>query len=433
MRKLQKQLGLFICILVLTVGQRVQGQVNSDSAYVHAQDSTEFQPVRSDTALRILNLNPYFTLHVDSTLQYQFEINKNAEGKKYFWFLRNSPVGLKINKDNGTLSFKAEKSFFLSGKLKYDEEYKVQIGVQNQRYPEERIDTFFTLVFYNTEILPSKVKPSVNSMLFVEEGDTVNFKVLCETGSFPIEHITFLSNIPLKNYTLVKQCDDDFIWPVPFDFIRENEKEKEKTVVLSFIGTNRFQTKDTATVKIIVRDAINYPMALEEYNHVRRNINNYILQLKYTFLQMDKKLKRTRNTRTTFELSAAGTALGGTVFSSLSTPDQKTAGKILPGVGVAMVPVKETVAPNKTAEQNSATTVRNTIKRLEYLLQNNALVGDRDVDIAAKTQKMRDELRSIQTQMVDVPLEVTSEMSEEELNDYFNSPKVNKKYRMKKK
>ena len=46
-----------------------------------------------DTVLRIRNLNPYFTLHVDSTLNYKLEINKDAS--KYFWFLKNSPIGLK--------------------------------------------------------------------------------------------------------------------------------------------------------------------------------------------------------------------------------------------------------------------------------------------------------------------------------------------------
>src|SRR5688572_15416379 len=55
-------------------------------------------PVPTDTVLRIKNLNPFFTLHVDSTLQYNLEINKEESG--YYWFLRNSPVGLRINKDN---------------------------------------------------------------------------------------------------------------------------------------------------------------------------------------------------------------------------------------------------------------------------------------------------------------------------------------------
>jgi hypothetical protein len=47
-----------------------------------------------DSTLRIRNLNPYFTLHVDSTLSYQLEINRDPN--KYFFFMKNAPVGLKI-------------------------------------------------------------------------------------------------------------------------------------------------------------------------------------------------------------------------------------------------------------------------------------------------------------------------------------------------
>src|SRR6188768_1782349 len=63
--------------------------------------------------------------YADSALR----INKNQAD--YYWYLKNSPVGLKIDKDNGVLTFKAEKSYFLSGRLKYDYEYKVNIGIQN--------------------------------------------------------------------------------------------------------------------------------------------------------------------------------------------------------------------------------------------------------------------------------------------------------------
>src|ERR1700761_3512808 len=113
-----------------------------------------------DTALRIRNLNPYFTLHVDSTLSYQLMINRDPI--RYFWYLKNAPVGLRV-KENGLLSFRADKSYFLSGKLKYDNEYKVRIGVQNLNDPKDRIDTNFTIVFFTTEIIPSHVKPTVSS------------------------------------------------------------------------------------------------------------------------------------------------------------------------------------------------------------------------------------------------------------------------------
>src|SRR5215469_3699305 len=108
-----------------------------------------------DSALRIKNLNPYFTLHVDSTLSYQFEINR--EPGKYFFLLENAPVGLKI-RENGQLFFRADKSYFLSGKLKYDHEYKVKLAVQNLNDPRDRTDTSFTIVFFTTEIIPSHVK-----------------------------------------------------------------------------------------------------------------------------------------------------------------------------------------------------------------------------------------------------------------------------------
>ncbi len=133
---------------------------------------------------------------MDSTLSYQLEINQDPS--HYYWFLRNSPLGLKINKDNGLLTFKADKSYFLSGKLKYDYPYKVSVGVQNLQKPADRVDTSFTILFFTTEIAPSRLKPSVNSVVFVDEGDTVSFRIECEEGSFPVESIGFFSNLPIK-------------------------------------------------------------------------------------------------------------------------------------------------------------------------------------------------------------------------------------------
>ena len=152
-------------------------------------------PAYNDTLLRIINLNPFITLAVDSSLNYKPEVNKSSG--KYFWYLRNSPVGMKINRDNGNLYFKADKSYFLSGKLKYDYHYKVMLGVNNT-ITNEKADTSFTIIFYNTEIIPSRVKPSVNSVVYVDEGDTLSFKVQCEEGSFPVENITFYSSVPIK-------------------------------------------------------------------------------------------------------------------------------------------------------------------------------------------------------------------------------------------
>ncbi len=383
---------------------------------------------KEDTVLRIKNFTPYFTLHVDSTLEYHFEINKDPT--QYYWFLKNSPVGLKINKDDGVLKFKADKSFFLSGKLKYDNEYKVDLGVQNLNNDTDRVDTTFRLVFYNTEIIPSKVKPTVSGTLNIDEGDTLNFKLQCEEGSFPIESITYYSNFPVRSTSPVTKCGDDFVWSPSYDFIKEEANEKQKLLTLYFVGVDKFFNRDTAIVKIMVSQTINFPQRLMEYNSIVGNVETYIVQLKSTFRILDQKIKKTKNTRTTFDLTSASTALGGTIFSSLPDNAGQTTGKILPSVGVALVPVKEAVAPNKSYEQNSASLVRSDIKRLQYLITDNILVGDKDPDIIKKTARLKEELKQVQLQLIDVPV-VEDSTDSKELDEYFNNPKVNKKYRLK--
>ncbi len=382
----------------------------------------------ADTTLRIKNLNPYFTLHVDSTLRYQLEINKRLSD--YYWFLKNSPVGLKINKDNGLLTFKAEKSYFLSGRLKYDFEYKVNLSVQNLDLPDEKVDTSFTLLFYSTEIIPSKVKPTVTKTLYIDEGDTISFKIQCDHGSFPIEELTYISNYPVKSRTPITRCGDDFTWYAPFDFIKENDKEKTKKLELYFIGSTKFQTTDTARIEIIVKENINYPQQVIEFERLQKDTRNYVTSLKSSFRLVDRKIKKVKRTRTGFDLGSATTTLSGTIMSSLPGESQKTAGKILPSVGVALVPVKEAAAPNSTYEQNTATLIRSSIKRLEYLLQDNQLVGTRDPEILNKARKLRDELKQMQIQLIDIPY-TEDTANEQELDAYFNNPKVTKKYKPK--
>jgi hypothetical protein len=387
-------------------------------------------PIHTDTVLRIKNLQPFFTLHVDSALVYKLEINKDES--KYYWYLKNAPVGLRINKDNGELQFKASKSYFLSGRLKYDVQYIVQLGVQNLNEPAEKVDTSFTIVFYSTEIIPSRLGASVVSPVLLEEGDSIQFRITCSNGSFPIETISFESNINIKNYSLVKKCDDMFQWQVPFDFIKEYDTAKTKTLLLRFTGTDKFKNQDTTVVRLVIKDAINFSQKKAEYDKIAADVTRYNTQLKITFRTLDKKVKKNRNTRTTFDMTSASTALGGTVFSSLPKDDQKMVGRILPSVGVALVPVKEAVSPNRLYDQNSATLVRTSIKRLEYLLSDNMLNGDRDPEIISKTNKMKNELKQIQMQLIDVPLEEVRDEDVKSLDNYFNSPKVNKKYRMRK-
>ncbi len=383
---------------------------------------------QEDTQLRIRNLNPYITLHVDSTLQYELEINKDQS--YYYWYLMDAPVGLRINRHTGLLSFKADKGFFLSGRLKYDKEYKVRLGIQHLDNPLDKLDTSFTLLFYNTEIIPSRVKPAVNNILYVDEGDSIAFKVQCEDGSFPIEKITMTSNYPLKTIGVVTHCGDDFVWSPPFGFVKSTDAGKEKKVVVNFIGVNKFNVRDTAVVNIVVKENINYPQKVLEFQDVQKTVTRYINQLKATFMYLDKRVKRNKKARTSFDLTSAAASLGGTVFSSLPNEGQKTAGKILPSAGVAMMPVRESVSPVKSAEQTSASQVRSSIKRLEYALQNTNLVGDKDPDILKKTEILRNDLKQVQVALVEVPL-VEIEDSEADLDKYFNSPKVNKKYRMK--
>ena len=92
--------------------------------------------------------------------------------------------------------------------------------------------------------------------------------------------------------------------------------------------------------------------------------------------------------------------------------------------------MKEAVSPVKAYESNSAAQVRTSIKRLEYSLSDNALVGETDPEILTKLAKLRSDLKQVQTQLIDVPMVDTGGMSEEELNQYFNSPRVNKKYKL---
>ena len=427
----------FAFILVLFIGFALQSfsqitdSLKTDTAKSDtAKSDTLFRTIpQEDSVLRIRNLNPYITLHVDSTLQYKLDINKDQS--KYYWFLKNSPVGLKVERNSGLLTFKAEKAFFLSGRLKYVLDYKVDLGVQNLDDPKDKIDTSFTLLFFNTEIIPSKIKPSVNNILYVDEGDSVSFKVQCEDGNFPIQNITMTSNYPVKTIGTVTKCGDDFKWSPPFGFVKPSDKDKQREVIVNFVGANKFNVRDTATIRIVVKENINYPQKVLEYNEIVRSIQNYSNRLKATFMELDKKIKSTRGTRTTFDLTSAASSLGGTVFSSLPKKKKKTAGKILPSVGVAMVPVKESVSPVKKEEQNSATLVRNSIKRLDYLLQNNVLVGEKDPELLNKSFKLRDELKQIQLQLIEVPV-VEFGDSPEELDKYFNNPKVAKKYRMRK-
>jgi hypothetical protein len=417
---------VWLLVLFIGTGQAIAQHSLTDSLLRMHRDSASTRP---DTSLRIVNLNTNFTQHIDSSFVYQFKINKDP--KNYYWYLKDAPVGLTINRENGVVSFRAAKNYFLSGRLNYDVPYTVSFGVQSLKNEKERKDTSFSILFYNTEIVPSTLKPSVSGDLQVDEGESISFRLQCENGSFPIENIVFTSSIPIRDYTPVMHCNDEFRWRPDFDFVKDGDSAGVKILRLQFTGTNRYNLSDTATVRIIVHNAQNLNLARESYNQVYRNVSTYVLQLKYAFLQLDKKLKKTKNLRAGFDLTTATSALTGTILNTSDNAETRRTAQILPSVGVALVPIKEATAPNQGVEQNQAGLVRSSIKRLEYMLQDNVLVGEKDPDLARKTQKLRDELKQVQVQLIDVPVDISNDMTEEDLNRYFNSKKVNKKYRLK--
>jgi len=388
-------------------------------------------PALPDSSLRIVNLNPYFTVHVDSVLSYQFESNRG--GDTFFWFLRQAPVGMRINRQTGLLTFRAERNLFLSGRLRYDQRYPVQIGIQSLRDPSDKADTSFTVLFYNTEIIPSRLRPAVTGTVEVAEGDTLRFPVFCEAGSFPIESVLTQSTLPMGQFEPVQACGSYFNWVPGYDFVKENDSARVRVFTLRFVGATRYQQTDTAQVRVVVRNALNYPLAQMQYQQLVGDVRGYILRLKYTFLTLDKSIKSTRRIRTAFDLTAASAALTGTVLTTSGDAATKRTGAIMPGVGLVLTPIKEATAPGRTAELNQATLVRASIKRLEYILRDNLLIGERDPELPQKMANLKQELKQSQLQLIDVPIEVSNNLTVEELDAYFNSPKVSKKYRMSKK
>lgn len=406
------------------------GKALTDTIPHNTDSSKAATAVSQDTALRIINLNPFFTSHVDSLIEYDLEINKPQE--RYYWYLRNAPVGLRLDRNTGLLRFKADKSLFKSGKLKYDVPYRVEFGVQSLSDPNDRKDSSFTLVFYDTEIIVSRLKPSVNAVQLFDEGDTVRFRIQCESGNFPIEQINMNSNISISGYAPVNRCNDEFVWMIPFDFIRDNDTARSKMLTLNFVGTDRFRNKDTARLTLIIRPGINYPLKTKEHALVQTDLARYMQDLKMAFYVVSRNIKSNKKTRTGFDVTASTTALAGTILTTTANTDQmQDIGKILPSVGLTLVPVKEAVAPNKVQEQNTASQIRATIKRLEYIQSESRLVGDRDPDILGKTKKMKDELNQTRLQLVDIPMVEFENVTVEEAERYFNNPNVNKKYKLK--
>ena len=425
----RRQILFFISLIFLA--QVSIAQVNDTIPPVN--DSSRLEntiKAPADTALRIQNLNPYFSMHVDSSISYKLLINKNP--KNYYWYLKNAPVGLTVDKDFGIIKVKSNKSLFLSGRVKYDHDYTVQIGVQSLIDPKDKVDTSFIITFYNTDVILPKIKPSVISPIYVEEGNTINFNILCENGNFPITGILFSSSASISNFKMPKKCDDLFEWTPPYDFVNDKDSGKVKIITLNFVGTTQFNYNDTARIKVIIKDGLNYDVANQEFDSLlngKKGINRWIKDLKYTFFQLDKRVRKTKNTRSTFDIATATSTVSGTIIST--TQKNNNAGKIIPSAGVLIIPIKEAAAAPKTVEQNQANLIRSTIKRLEYVTFDNQVSGKRDPQILVKIEALKKELRQSQVQLAEVPTEGASNKSDAELDKYFNSPKVQKKYRTK--
>ena len=420
-------------IIFLATSQFSFGQEISKDTTLPTKDTISNLPAPkqdADSVLRIMNLSPFFSLQADSTLTYDFKINRPMD--QYFWYLKSAPVGLRIDKNTGILFFRADKNLFKSGRLKFDIPYKVEFGVQNLRNASERIDTSFNLLFFSTEINITRLKPTVGNFVQLEEGDTIRFRVQCEEGTFPMDQITINANQPITNFKPVKKCNDEFEWAVPYDFIREGDTTKQKVLLLQFIGTDTFRNTDTATVRLYIKPGVNYPQKLMEYKLIADEIKKYIKDLKLTFFVLSNEIEQTKKNRTYFDIGSSSTAMFGTILStSAQSNGAKNFGKVLPSLGLTLVPIKETVSPNKVQEQNMASQVRGTIKRLEFMLSEYSLVGEKDIDILNKTRKLKDELKQSQLQLIDLPLvEFDPKYTQEDAEKYFNNPKVNKKYKM---
>jgi hypothetical protein len=162
-------------------------------------------------------------------------------------------------------------------------------------------------------------------------------------------------------------------------------------------------------------------------------MKKYITNLKLTFYVISKTIKSTKSMRTGFDVTGSTTAMMGTIISTTGTTQgSKNTGTILPSIGLSLVPVKEAVAPGRVQEMNTASQVRATIKRLEYVLSENGQLVDRDPEIVIKAKKMREELKQSQMQLIDLPMvEFDPKYTQQDAEKYFNNPKVNKRYKLK--
>ncbi len=189
--------GLLYLVLVI-ISTTGFAQIPTFHAPLQLQDTT----VKPDDTLRIRNLNPYFSLHVDSTPFLSAGDQPGPEQVLLFYercSRRHEDQGERPADFPGgqiLISFPA--------RLKYDYEYKVKIGVQNLNNPRDRLDTSFTIVFYHRDH-PFPCKTHRQQRPVLDEGDTISFRVQCETGTYPDRIHKFLFEYADQDNTNVDQ------------------------------------------------------------------------------------------------------------------------------------------------------------------------------------------------------------------------------------
>jgi hypothetical protein len=268
------------------------------------------------------------------------------------------------------------------------------------------------------------------SPVTIGEGDKLSFSVMCENGNFPIDKILFSSSLTISNYKIPKGCDDVFEWTPSYDFVSDDDKTTEKTIDLFFIGTTKFNFSDTVKVRVIVKNGLNYENALKEYHEADSTTKIWVKQMKYTFINLDKKIRKTKGFRSAFDITTASSGVTSTVLATQEKTSSKNTAKVIPSIGAALVPVREASAPNNSTDQNQASTLRSNIKRLEYIMTENRLSEERDPSIISKTQALKKELRQSKNELLNVPTDWAESINDAELNRKFNSKKIQKKYRL---
>ena len=112
---------------------------------------------------------------------------------------------------------------------------------------------------------------------------------------------------------------------------------------------------------------------------------------------------------------------GTIILTTAQNPNTVEIGRIMPGIGLTLIPVKEGVALSKVQEQNTATQVRAKVRRLEYVPSENRLSGERNIEVLMKTKIIQDELRKSRLQFVDLPMvEFGEKFSEADADKLFS-------------